>query len=44
MDNNELYALQELASTGHFDSLNKLIDYYLENKDYKNAFLTIAYF
>lgn len=44
MDSNELYALQELASTGHFDSLNKLIDYYLENKDYKNAFLTAQRF
>ncbi len=44
MDNNELFTLQELASSGNKEAIEKLADYYVEIKDYERAFLTAQRF
>ena len=41
MDKNELERLSDSATAGHIDSINKLINYYLDNKDFNSAF-TVA--
>lgn len=44
MDINQLYTLQELASTGKSEAIIRLIDFYKENGDYQKAFLTAQRF
>ncbi len=44
MEIEELNRLQDLASVGNIAAINKLVDYYLANKDFKNAFLTAQRF
>lgn len=40
MEKDELNRLQDLASVGNLSAINKLVEYYLTNNDYQNAFLT----
>ena len=44
MDKGNLLITQELASSGNIDAINDLIDYYLENKNEKLAFLSAQRF
>lgn len=44
MEIEELNRLQDLANVGNIAAINKLVDYYLKNNDYKKAFLTAQRF
>ena len=42
MEKSELNRLQDLASVGNLNAINKLVEYYLSINDYQNAFLTAS--
>ena len=44
MDKNELYIIQELASSGDTNAILELVNYYLSVNDTKNAFLAVKRF